>query len=110
MADRLDKEIGRMKSEIRTNTGMIGHTSLSGARRRRPLPNTRMRPLIFSILAILGIFGGISALFVGIVCVIIHGAFSHDVVLNQVGTGLLIVAIPMILIGSIFLDEIEEKN
>lgn len=99
-----------MNSEIGTSTGTIGSTSLSKARRRRPLSNTRMRPFVFSILAILGIFGGISALFVGIVCVVIHGAISHDVIFNQVGTGLLIVAIPMILIGSIFLDEIEEKK
>ncbi len=96
-----------MKSE---NRHVFGNTSLSEIRRRRPKTNTRMRPLVFSILSIFGIFGGISALFVGIVCVIIHGAISHDVVLNQVGTGLLIVAIPMILVGSIFLDEIEGKK
>ena len=96
-----------MKSE---NAHVLGNTSLSGTRRRRAKTNTRMRPLVFSILSMFGIFGGISALFVGIVCVIVHGAFAHDMVLNKVGTGLLIVAIPMILVGSIFLDEIEGKK
>jgi len=96
-----------MKSE---NSHVFNSTTLTEIRRRRPKTNTRMRPLVFSILSMFGIFGGISALFVGIVCVIVHGAFVHDVVLNQVGTGLLIVAIPMILIGSIFLDEIEGKK
>jgi len=96
-----------MKSDIGTNAQIVGNTSLSGMKRRRAKSNTLLRPLVFSILAMFGVFGGVSSLFVGIVCVIIHGAISHDVVFNQVGTGLLIVAIPMILIGSIFLDEIE---
>lgn len=99
-----------MKSEIGLNAQALAKTSLSEVRRRRAKTNTRMRPLAFSILAMSGIFGGTSALFVGIVCVIVHGAVSHDVVLNQVGTGLLIVAIPMILVGSIFLDKIEGKK
>jgi len=72
--------------------------------------SARLRPTIFSILATLGIFGGISALFVGLVFVVIHGVLSGDVTFNRVGTGLLIVAIPMILIGSVFLDEIEVKK
>lgn len=99
-----------MKSEIGINAKALAKTSLSEVRRRTAKTNTRMRSLVFSILAMFGIFGGISALFVGIVCVIVHGAVSHDVVLNQVGTGLLIVAIPMILVGSIFLDKIEGKK
>jgi hypothetical protein len=78
--------------------------------RRKPRQRTRLRPAIFSILASLGIFGGISALFVGLVFVIVHGVLSADIIFNKVGTGLLIVAIPMILLGSIFLDEIEGKK
>ncbi|MBK7394613.1 MAG: hypothetical protein IPI64_15185 [Chloracidobacterium sp.] len=99
-----------MKGDTGTTAPILGNTSLSGMKRRRAKSNTRLRPLVFSILAMFGVFGGISSLFVGIVCVIIHGTISQDVVFNQVGTGLLIVAIPMILLGSIFLDEIEGKK
>ena len=66
--------------------------------------------MVCSILASLGIFGGISSLFVGIVSVIIHAMVSGDRIFDRVGTILLIVAIPMILIGSVFLDEIEGKK
>lgn len=62
-----------------------------------------------SILASLGIFGGISSLFVGLVCVVVHSVISNDKAFDSVGTVLLIVAIPMILLGSIFLDEINNK-
>ncbi len=58
----------------------------------------------------MGIFGGMSALFAGIMCVMLHGVLSQDIVFNRVGTVLLIVAIPMILIGSVFLDEIELRK
>jgi hypothetical protein len=78
--------------------------------RRKYRQSARLRPTVFSILATLGIFGGISALFVGLVFVVIHGVLSGDVTFNRVGTGLLIVAIPMILLGSVFLDEIEGKK
>lgn len=76
---------------------------------RTALRHTVLRPLPCSILAATGIFGGLAALFVGIVCVILHGMIPADVTFSQVGTVLLVVAIPMILTGSIFLDEIEVK-
>ncbi|MEP6786806.1 MAG: hypothetical protein ABJB40_00140 [Acidobacteriota bacterium] len=69
-----------------------------------------LTPFVSSILASLGIFGGISALFVGIVSVIIHGVLSHDQIFDHVGTVLLIAAIPMILLGSLFVDEIQGKK
>lgn len=69
-----------------------------------------LTPLVCSVLAAFGIFGGISSLFVGIVFVIIHSVVAGDRMFDQIGTLLLIVAIPMILVGSIFLDEIEEKK
>lgn len=69
-----------------------------------------LRPLPCAILAATGIFGGLSALFIGLVCVILHGAVPGDTTFSQVGTVLLVVAIPMILIGAIFLDEIEVKG
>ena len=77
---------------------------------RSSLRKKLLTPFVCSILASLGIFGGISSLFVGIVCVVIHGVVSHDLVFDRVGTVLLIAAIPMILVGSVFLDEINNKN
>ena len=80
--------------------------------RRRAVSKAGSREgkMLFAVLATFGIFGGISALFVGLVFVIIHGVLSGDTIFDKMGTGLLVVAIPMILIGSIFLDKIEEKN
>ena len=77
---------------------------------RSSLRQKLLTPFVCSILASLGIFGGISSLFVGIVCVVVHAVFSHDRVFDRVGTVLLILAIPMILIGSVFLDEINNKT
>jgi hypothetical protein len=65
-----------------------------------------LRPVVCALCASIGIFGGLSALFVGILCVVIHASIAGDRVFDSVGTVLLIAAIPMILIGSIFLDEI----
>ena len=64
-----------------------------------------LRPLFCSIGALIGIFGGISILFAGLVCAIVHYALSGDVVFDRVGTVFLISAIPMLLIGSMFLDK-----
>jgi hypothetical protein len=69
-----------------------------------------LNPFVCSVGASLGIFGGLSALFVGLVTIVIHGLVPGDIVFNKVGTILLICAIPMILIGSIFLDEIGKKK
>jgi general stress protein CsbA len=66
--------------------------------------------MLFSIFAAFGVFGGISALFVGIVFVVLHGVIAGDRIFDTLGTALLIAAIPMILIGSIFIDKIEEKE
>ena len=98
-----------MKSEIGRSSAFVGNTDLTGSR-RRPRSNTRLRPVVFSILAIFGVFGGISALFVGIVFFLLHSLAAVDAMFDRVGTALLVVAIPMILIGAIFIDAIEEKN
>ena len=70
------------------------------------LKRTVLRPACCTVLASLGIFGGISALFVGLVFVVLHEIITSDRVFDSVGSGLLIAAIPMILLGSFFLDEI----
>lgn len=63
-----------------------------------------------SFAAGLGIFGGLFFLLAGLVCVILHELIAGDTVCNQIGTGVLISAIPMILVGSIFLDEIRGND
>jgi hypothetical protein len=68
-----------------------------------------IRPLVRSILAASGIFGGIAALFIGLVCVVAHGVLPHDAVFDRVGSVLLICAIPLMLAGSLFLDEVGTK-
>lgn len=77
---------------------------------RKSLRKAILTPFICSVFASIGMFGGMSALFVGIMSVLLHGVLSQDIFFNRVGTVLLIVAIPMILIGSIFLDEIELRK
>lgn len=99
------KELAMMgKIEIKS-VGSTGSTVT-----RRSLRNVLMTPIVCSILASFGIFGGISSLFVGIVFVIIHSFIGADTIFDRMGTGLLIIAIPMILIGAIFLDEIKLKK
>jgi hypothetical protein len=74
---------------------------------RAALRKTVLRPLPSSIFAAVGIFGGLSSLFVGLTCVVIHAMVTGDRVFDRAGTVLLVAAIPMILIGSVFLDEIQ---
>ncbi len=86
-------------------------SGLTAQRRSRgSLRKAVLTPFVCSVMASLGIFGGISALFVGIVSVMIHAMVSADRIFDRLGTVLLIVAIPMILIGSMFVDEIEVKK
>ena len=69
-----------------------------------------LRPMLCAICASVGIFGGLASIFVGLVCVLIHAAIADDLAFDRVGSVLLIIAIPMILIGSIFLDEINSNK
>lgn len=69
-----------------------------------------LNSVVCSIGAAVGIFGGISALFAGLLCVVIHALLSNDKMFDGVATVLLIIAIPMILVGSVLLDEIEQKK
>ena len=78
--------------------------------RRKGLRKALLTPLVCSVMASIGVFGGMSALFVGAMCVVFHGVMKQDVLFSQVGTVLLIVAIPMILLGSVFLDEIDLRK
>lgn len=99
-----------MRRETLLNSNELTNTGNHSAERKVVVRNSRTRSLIFSVLAFLGFFGGMSALFVGLVFVVIHGVLSGDVIFNKVGTGLLFVAIPMILLGSVFADAIKGKK
>ena len=99
-----------MKQGVEAKVATLTDLLDSERARRRPHRRAGIRPWVWSILASFGIFGGISSLFVGLVFIVIHGILSADIVFNRIGTGLLIVAIPMILLGAICLDKIEVKK
>lgn len=96
MATRIEKRAG-------FETPMLSDRVRNATRR------TLLRPLPCSIFAAAGIFGGISSLFVGLACIVIHAVIPTEMVFDRAGTFLLVVAIPMILIGSVFLDEIRRQ-
>ena len=78
--------------------------------RRNGLRKALLTPFVCSVMASVGMLGGMSALFVGAMCTVCHGVLKQDVLFSQVGTVLLIIAIPMILLGSVFLDEIDLRK
>lgn len=69
-----------------------------------------LNPVACSIGAAVAIFGGISALITGLFCVLVHVAVVNDKMFDSVGTVLFILAIPMLLIGSILMDEIDRQK
>ena len=76
------------------------------ARETKWLRNRFQNPLVCSVGASIGIFGGIAALLIGVVLAL-YAAVSGDRSFDKPGTALLIAAIPSLLLGSIFLDEID---
>lgn len=99
-----------MKGEIKTNSNPFADTPHLSITTRGSLRKRVLSPLVCSVLAALGIFGGISALFAGLICVVVHSVVAGDTIFDTVGTVLLVAAIPAILIGSVFLDEIKPGN
>jgi len=59
---------------------------------------------IWSGLACACLIGGISAPLLGLALIIIHTILVNDNLFNQIGTGLMIISIPLLLMGSHFLD------
>lgn len=78
----------------------------SGGRLRKMVLN----PVVCSVAATIGIFGGISSLIAGLLCISIHLFVASDVVFDGADTTLLILGIPLLLLGSVFLDEIETQK
>lgn len=68
-----------------------------------------LNPVVCSIGGAVGIFGGVSVLITGLFCVLVHGALAADSAFGSVGTVLFMVAIPMLLMGSAFMDEIDRR-
>lgn len=99
-----------MNSNTKIETSRLERPIVKGNRSAGRLRRAILSPFLCSVLATIGIFGGISALFSGLICVILHALISGDTAFDRVGTILLISAIPMILVGSIFLDEIEKRK
>ena len=99
-----------MNDRIETKAAQLTNSDASGTWLHRTEANVRLGRMLFSAFAAFGVFGGISALFVGIVFVVLHSMVAGDRMFDTLGTGLLIAAIPMILIGSIFIDKIQETR
>lgn len=91
------------------NNANVGVFPRSQTKPQGKLRKTILNPVVCGVGAALGIFGGLSSLVAGLVCISIHVFVAQDVVFDRVGTTLLILGIPMLLLGSVFLDEIEYK-
>jgi peptidoglycan biosynthesis protein MviN/MurJ (putative lipid II flippase) len=55
------------------------------------------------------LIGGFAAPLVGLMLLIFHEMFNDDL-LNRIGTVLMIVSIPLILVGSIFMDSVDGND
>lgn len=97
------KEDPEMKS---TETHTFPVAPAGTAKSRKML----LTPDVCSIGATVCIFGGISSLVAGLICIAIHCVVPSDAVFANVGTGLLILGIPMLLVGSAFLDGIDKTR
>lgn len=69
-----------------------------------------LSPIVCSIGAAVGVFGGIAFIVFGLLCVVIHAIVGRDTVLDNVGALMMIVAIPMLMLGAMFMDEIDSKK
>lgn len=99
-----------MRRQVGTQSTALTPPVRTAGRIRKTLRKSILRPFPCSVLAATGIFGGLATLFTGLVCVVLHGIIPADVMFSRVGTVLLVIAIPMILIGAVFLDEIDKDR
>jgi hypothetical protein len=95
-----------MENEEQIETSVLSASQNLPFNKTRTFRNRILSPLVCSVCASIGIFGGIAALFIGLVFAVMHAAVADDRSYDKASTILLIAAIPAILIGSIFLDEI----
>lgn len=81
----------------------VGHAHEASGRRS----TFYVRDLILRTLASILIFGGISSAASGTICTVLHAMLSKDTMFSQVGSVLLIAAIPAMLVGSLFMDKMD---
>lgn len=99
---------GRINLPLMTNTDTLPMSAKieNSAKIRK----SSFSKAVFSVGAAIGIFGGISSLFGGLVCVLIHAMLASEVGFDKAGTFLLIIAIPMMLVGSVLLDRVDKVS
>lgn len=85
----------------------VREISVRPAKTRGRLRRAVLNSVFCSVAATVCIFGGISSLIAGLFCIVVHGIVPGDSVFDHAGTVLLILGIPLLLIGSVFLDEID---
>jgi hypothetical protein len=99
-----------MKEDTEMNNTSVGVFPASQKKLHGKLRKSILNPLVCSVGATLGIFGGVSSLVAGLVCILLHAFVAQDVIFDRAGTTFLILGIPMLLLGSVFLDEIETSK
>lgn len=99
----------RIKEVIKMNSAKINVLPRSQTNPQGKLRKKILNPVVCAVGAALGIFGGLSSLVAGLFCISIHVFVANDVLFDRVGTTLLILGIPLLLMGAVFLDEIEYK-
>jgi hypothetical protein len=99
---------GSMGNETQFKVSVPPSFAPANARKENSKPGKTKRRAVYTVLSTFGIFGGISALSVGLVLVVIQSVAISDRIFDRIGTILLIVAIPLILTGSIFLGKVDE--
>lgn len=95
-----------IKKEAKVVETLLKHNSGRPIKERGRIRSILLNPVVCTIGAAAGIFGGISALMSGLFCIIVHGLVPGDMAFDHAGTALLIMGVPLLLLGSIFLDEI----
>lgn len=71
---------------------------------------SKSKAILGTGLAFLFFGGGFLSPLLGMASIIIHSAISNDTVFGRIGTFFMIISIPMILLGSHFMDLIERKS
>lgn len=69
-----------------------------------------MSPLFYEMLALLSFVSGILAIVAGQICSLIASQYQELPRLGTIGTVLLTVSIPLLLLGAVFLDKADENK
>lgn len=69
-----------------------------------------LSPLFYEMLAFLSFVSGIFAIIAGQICSLIANQYQELPRLGTIGTILLIISIPLLLLGAVFLDKADESK